>query len=90
VSSALKGFARPCATAGNRCYDGSFGIGVADCLAYRATRRRTRCWQVSGVGRVAAWDVGHDWMLASVPAMALASFGLVSSCCTCTDIRFAF
>jgi hypothetical protein len=34
--------------------------------------------------------VGHDWMLASVPAMALASFGLVSSCCTCTDLRFAF
>ena len=32
VSTALKGFARPCATAGDRCYDGSFGIGVADFL----------------------------------------------------------
>ena len=26
---------------------------------------------------VAAWDVGHDWMLTSASVMALASFGLV-------------
>jgi hypothetical protein len=27
--------------------------------------------------RLAAWDVGHDWMLTSASVMALASFGLV-------------
>jgi hypothetical protein len=26
---------------------------------------------------VAAWDVGHDWFLASASVMALASFGLL-------------
>ena len=42
---------------------------------------------------VAAWDVGHDWMLTSASVMALASFGLLpqllygSSRCLLSGVR---
>ena len=48
--------------------------------------------RVACVG-VAAWDVGHDWMLASASVMALASFGLLpqllygSSRCLLSGVR---
>ena len=75
ASAALKAMARLFASAWGRRYARSFRAGGLSDLGLRGEVRDAGK-RVAWFG-VAAWDVGHDWMLTSASVMALASFGLV-------------